>query len=71
MVKMIEIGPFNDELDGYEQIGLVPKPLTVACRCGWEGEDRQLIRANKHERQRYCPGCGRQFEPFPQSQGRK
>jgi hypothetical protein len=40
------------------------KPLLVACRCGWQGEDRQLIRANKHERQRYCPGCGRQFTPF-------
>jgi hypothetical protein len=42
-----------------------PKPLLVACRCGWQGEDRQLIRTDKHETKRHCPCCGRQFKPFP------
>jgi len=38
------------------------KPLLVGCRCGWEGEDRQLIRVNKYDRDCYCPACGRHFK---------
>lgn len=60
MSDQIEIGPFPDEIDGYEQIGI--KPLLVGCRCGWQGEDWHLIRVNKHDRDRYCPACGRHFK---------
>ncbi len=46
------------------------KPLIVACRCGWQGDDRQLISV-KDAPSRYCPSCGRLFVPFMPVYGSK
>jgi hypothetical protein len=40
------------------------KPMVVACRCGWQGEDTQLI-SWKTVATKYCPACGRAFKPLP------
>lgn len=39
------------------------KPKIIACRCGWQGEDQQLITV-KNQMDRYCPDCARVFAPM-------
>lgn len=58
----------GEEADADWQDGLVEwgredtmramKPRPANCRCGWYGEDRQLIR-HKGLAAKYCPACGR------------
>jgi hypothetical protein len=39
----------------------IPKPMIVACRCGWQGEQRDLI-TFKDSDIKQCPACARPFE---------
>lgn len=41
-----------------------PKPIIVACQCGWQGDQRDVI-SIKHSATRYCPVCGRLFRQWP------
>lgn len=43
------------------------KPIIVACRCGWEGPQDQLVKPEKFRDHQYCPACGRLFRKWPSS----
>ena len=40
------------------------KPIIVACRCGWEGDQRDLV-SYKHQDEKYCPACAQAFKKWP------
>lgn len=40
------------------------KPQLVACRCGWNGEQRDLG-SEKFKTDRFCPACGEVFKSWP------
>jgi hypothetical protein len=44
------------------------KKILVACRCGWQGEQRQLL-SFKLSDAKYCPACARLFKTWPVPNG--
>ncbi len=39
--------------------------IKVGCKCGWEGDQKNLLPGPKDQDGKYCPSCGRLFAKYP------